>query len=106
MIDNTSTDLRDILRQSDGERKSDIQESEPATASTTACSGQTDTDEERLSIEYCLDVCAQILNHVDRVQTQLSARAGIRPREFNVVGESSQLNSARFRMVKVNSYTR
>ena len=94
MIDNTSADLQDILQQSDQGRGLNAQEKDSVAVIDPAGSNQAAIEEERISIEYCLGVCAQVLNHIEQVQAQLLTQAGI-PRSDGEVAENSKpLNSA------------
>ena len=95
MIDNTSADLQDLLRHSDRGRNSSATGGDSVAVIECAGSDQIGAEEERKSIEHCLNVCARVSIHIEQVQAQLLSPEGEHHSEREVGQKSGHLDPAR-----------
>ncbi|KIX00856.1 uncharacterized protein Z518_09921 [Rhinocladiella mackenziei CBS 650.93] len=73
MIDNTTSDLQEILQQNDQELANSSQQGESPSLADLNDPGPLAAEEERASIERCLDVCKRVANHLAQVQAEIVA---------------------------------
>ncbi|EXJ75896.1 uncharacterized protein A1O5_00404 [Cladophialophora psammophila CBS 110553] len=78
MIDNTTSDLQEILEQTNNELAQSPVQGEASSLSSADNLNQSVVEEERANIEYCLSVCKQVANHLAQVQAEIFTTASIR----------------------------
>ena len=71
MIADTTTDLQDMLQQSSEGVFHDSQDGDLVVTTNTIVAGPSVVEEEKASIEHCLDVCAQVAHHIEQVQAEI-----------------------------------
>ncbi|KIW98742.1 uncharacterized protein Z519_00405 [Cladophialophora bantiana CBS 173.52] len=78
MIDNTTSDLQEILEQTNNELAQSPVQGEASSLTSANNLDQSVIEEERANIEYCLSVCKQVANHLAQVQAEIFPTASIR----------------------------
>ena len=78
MIDNTTVDLQQIWEQTDKELAQPLTDAETASLSGISNLSRSAVEEEKENIDYCLNICRHVANHLERVQTEISENPTIR----------------------------
>lgn len=78
MIDNTTSDLQEILEQADDELAKSTLEARLLVPGDSNDLNQLAIEEEKASINHCLDICKQVASHLEQAQAEIfvSAKTG------------------------------
>jgi hypothetical protein len=78
MIDNTTSDLQEILEQADDELAKSTLEGRLLDPGVSNDLDQSSIEEERASIDHCLRICKQVASHLEQAQAEVMVTTKMR----------------------------